>query len=1037
MHQRPLALAAAIAVIALAVAEPATAQRQGRIAGVVTDAERGRPITGVTINVIGTSIGALTGTDGRYVLSNVTPGVVALGARRLGFGEKRTANIRVAHDSVTTVNFALSDNPLRLDNIVVSATIDPMSSLKVPFTVARLSAADIPVAPTTNVAAALIGKVAGAHINRQGGPGGQVFVQLRSPTSQLKSTTPLYVVDGVMLSTTIVNPLQDINSEDIESVEVIKGASAASLYGSRAANGVISIRTNRGANLALNATEIGARTEYGFNQTGKTLEKPRFHRFLVNPAGEYVNAAGVVVPRVNRVVDPDGFIDNPFVGTTYDHPSDVFRAGRFSTNTATLSQNTAATNFAASYSRARETGIIFNSDGLIRQNVRLNLDHRLREDFRIGVSGSHSRSVEDPSSVVFADLYRIDSDIDLRAPNADGTPFRVLPDTLSSMVNPLYRQQYNDDITRRARTLLNADASYRPLHWLSIDGNISYDRSDRQRSNFIPRGILGLDGQTPTIGSLFYDDDTVDGLNAKIGTTGTFTRNALTSRLTLQSLLERESNPYFSTTGTDFSVDKIKDINLARVYSASSSYTDRRATSYLGSLTTDYAGKYIGDFLLRRDGNSLFGPEARWNNYYRASGSYLMAEESWWPFASLGAFKVHYSIGTGGTRPDFSDQYENVTVDAGGGVSRQSLGNVNLRPEVATEQEIGVDAIYRNRISLSLAYARVNSRDNIISVPVPGRTGFNTQEQNVGRTTGNTIEATIQAQLISRPRFQWEMNLVADRSRNQVAEFNRSCYGDGLFFRCEGNTMGWMYGNEYIRSTDHLRPVHVNSGSQFQVNDDGFLVAVGQGGSYRDAKWGQAVTVDGIAYPWGMPIIRRDSLGQVALLNIGDSNPDMSFGVGNTVTWGGFRLYGLVSGQVGGQIYNNTRQTLYQSLDHIDVVQVNKPAELKKPSSYYTGQNGLAFNNSGYINHFVETAAHAKLNEASIRYTFSESSLGLLKRFGVNRMSVDLIGRNMFIWTKYTGIDPEHVSSGQPFSRIEFEVYPLYRTFTTGFNLVF
>ncbi|MEJ7809512.1 MAG: SusC/RagA family TonB-linked outer membrane protein [Gemmatimonadaceae bacterium] len=1031
----------AVAVALALSAALALAQGRARVAGRVTDEATKQPLLGVTVLIVGTSYGAQTNEEGRYVIANAPAGVFSVEARRIGYGARRTENVRAGRDSVTTLDFALSTSPLRLDDIVVSGTVDATSSLKVPFTIAKLDGEkDIPVAPSQNAVAAIQGKVAGVHMGRVGTPGQDPLIQLRSPASQFKSTTPLYIVDGVILNSTVVNPLQDINPDDIASIEVLKGAAAASLYGSRAANGVIAVTTKRGNELALGKTQFSVRSEYGFSEQAETYAKPRYHRFLANEAGDYVDRNGAVVARTQRVLDPNGFMDNPYTGTLYDHAGLFFRPGTFWTATATLAQNSAATNFAVSFTRTREAGVVEGSDGLTRQFAKLTLDHRFRDDFSVSLSGQHSRAYEDPNVASFADFFRIDPDVDLEQTNPDGT-LRVLPDTLSSLVNPLYIQQRNDNITRRARTLLAGSATYRPLSWLSLDGNLSYDRSDRNRTNYIARGWLTTDGQTPSLGSLYLTNDVVDGLNGWIGGTATGSFRDLTTRFTGRAIIERERNPYFDETGSEFSVRNVKDLSIATKYAGSSSFTDRRATSYLSSLTLDYAGKYIGDFLVRRDGSSLFGPRSRWNTYYRASGSYLLAEEAWWPFKSaLPAFKLRYSLGTAGTRPDFSDQYANLETTTGGGLTRQSLGNPFLKPEIATEQEIGLDAIIKNRVSVSLVYAGLVSRDNIISAPLPGVIGFNTQEQNIGKTTGHTVEATIQAQLLNRGGFQWEMNVVADRSRNRVAEFNRACYTEGIIYRCEGITLGSQWGNAFIRGKNQLRPVHAGSQDAFDVNDDGWVVAVGTGNSWRDgvAKnlWGTTVTVDGKSYPWGHPILLRDSLDQTAFVQIGDANPDINYGIGNTFRYKGLDLYVGLTGVKGGTVYHNTRQTLYQSLDHPDVVQAGKPDERKKPTSYYTGQNGLSFNNSGYINHFIETGTYLKLNEMRVRYTLPGVFMRTVGRLGAERVSLDLIGRNLYTWTKYSGLNPEAVST-YAWNRIEFEVYPLYRTWTMGVNVAF
>jgi hypothetical protein len=175
-----------------------------------------------------------------------------------------------------------------------------------------------------------------------------------------------------------------------------------------------------------------------------------------------------------------------------------------------------------------------------------------------------------------------------------------------------------------------------------------------------------------------------------------------------------------------------------------------------------------------------------------------------------------------------------------------------------------------------------------------------------------------------------------------------------------------------------------------------------------------------------------DDIGNRIYSQIGDGNPDAHFGVGNTFRWKGFSLYGLVTGQIGGEIYNNIRQGTYASGDHEDLDQFGRPDELKKPSSYYVV--GLADQNNNYSDEFVEDGSYAKLSELSLRYTVPQSRLSLLRRLGADRASIDFIGRNVFTVTNYSGLDPEN---GSVLTRVEDNVYPQVRTWTMAFNVSF
>ncbi len=1028
-----------VALLPLDVSAQSTGR--SRLAGRVTDATTGQPVAGATVQVAGTTAAANTTADGRYAITSAPVGIHALEVRRLGYGPARIDRVRLVADSLTTIDVKLQNAPLRLQETVISATVDPTSGLKTPFTVDKLTAENLPVPTTTSMAGAIIGKVAGVSITRaSGAPGSGVNVQLRSPVSQLNSNGPLYVVDGVFLNSTQSVTTQDIEALDIASVEVIKGASAASLYGSRAAGGVISVTTTRGKGLALGQTQLTVRNEYGFDQFAATgLQKPQAHQFLVNAQGQYVNSQGAVVPRSQRIVQPSGIMENRYIDPLYDHVQQFFRPGRFNAQTLTLQQNSAASNLSISYTRNDQPGLMGNSAGYQRQSARVNVDHRMRDGLQVGISLMHSRALEDPSSVSFTDLYRFNPDVNLLRPEPLGTSRYVIqPDSTETRTNPLYVQDFNDNVTRRARTLGNLNASYRPVEWLTLDGFFSYDRGDRQLTNYVARGLTNTSGEGTTLGSLRVDDDDVDGINAQWGGTIIKPFGALVTRLTARGEIQKERNPYTRSDGTDFTVSGVKDMDVARTKTITSSLTDVRTNAGFVSLAADYAGRFVGDFVVRREGSSLFGEAERWNNFYRASGAWLMHEESWFPIKSLTAFKARYSIGTAGVRPGFADRFEALSVDGTGGLSRDALGNRFLRPEIATEQEMGFDAIWKDRISVSVVRVFNKTDGNLIAVPVPAVLGYNTQERNVGAIKGQTTELTVQAQLFNRPNgFSWEMQVVGDRRRNGITAFRRSCYTDGLLYRCEGTKLGAMYGNRLVRDRTRLGAVHANSGSAFDVNDDGYVVPVGAGNTWRDGKaknlWGTNVVVDGRSYAWGRPLWEVDpATGQRWFGQIGNGNPDFNFGFSNTFRYKQWRVYGLMNGQLGGDIYNQVKQSLYATNDHPDIDQSGKPDEQRKPTLYYS--SSVADANANYGAPFVENGTYARLSEFTFGYTFDSRTSGWLAKARLNRMQVDIVGRNLLTLTGYSGLNPD---SGSPLNRIDDTVYPFTRTWTLAATLTF
>jgi hypothetical protein len=772
------------------------------------------------------------------------------------------------------------------------------------------------------------------------------------------------------------------------------------------------------------------------------VEWAKYHYFMTNANGEYVNAAGAVVPRSQRVARPAAtrFQDVSYAVPTYDPVKQFFNPGQYLTNSFTIAQNGEKTNFLTTVSSQRQAGVILDHGGFTRNDVRINLDHRPRDDIQLSISGYHARSDRDElNGNTFFWLINIAPDVNLLDPDPDGTKYVFQPDPIGVHPSPLYLLETNKDRTERVRTLGAMDLRYTPKSWLTLDANVSYDRGDQNESNFTDRGVKTEAAATGGVGSLTLDNDYNNAINGSGSASVLQQFGELTARSTARVLLEKEINRSTTASGNTFVVAGVPRLDAALSRNSSSFDSEIRSSGYFFTLGLDYGGRYILDGLIRRDASSLFGPGEKWHTYYRASGAYRMAEEQWWPFkSSITEFKLRASQGTAGTRPAFADQYETYSIGSNGTLTKSALGNRFLKPEVTTETETGIDMIVKNRYSLQLSYAKTKTADEIISIPLPGAIGFTSQWQNAGTVVGNTLEGTIEAQLYRSGSTSWKMGIIADRSRHHIDEFGRACFRTNtISYRCPGEDLSTMYGLQFLHTADQLPATVASAKDQFEVNDDGLLVAVGPGGHYTDGKWGTTVVINNVTYPWGMPIIRSDSTGQNAVVRIGSGNPKFHWGVSNNINWKGLQVYGLVDAQVGGQIYNQNNQRMYQYQRSGDVDQVGKAAELKKTVNYYD----LLYNGNQIMDWFVEPGGFVKLREISAKYQLPKS---LINRLPGNRAvgaSISVIGRNLMTWTKYAGYDPEVGSTINKIDSYDFDVsgspYPQSRTLTGVLQIQF
>ena len=1043
MLRRTLTRAALALGLVVCNAAAAPAQQAGRITGLVTDAETNRPLAGVQVYLQGTTVGTLTSTDGRYLLQGVRAGTYTVLAQIIGHSQGRATNVRVTDGQTTTNDFRLTQTVLSLQEVVVTGVTDPVSGVKTPFSIARVSKENIATVPTTSSALASIqGKVAGASIIRSSGaPGTGVNILLRTPTSIQQGNSPLFVVDGVILSQSIGGTTIDLEALDIENVEVIKGAAAASLYGSRAAAGVVSITTSRGKNVGLDQTRISVRSEFGSSQAPTDFPLSNAHHYLQAAGGQWVNATGTAVTRNTRVVDPNNIMDNPYQTAIFSNVDEFFQPAQFWTGSVNLSHSSRSTNFLTSFNQYNERGALVTNDGFTRRDFRVNLDHRLRDNFSLSISAYHSRYSRDlllqgtGEGGLFWDLLLIEPDVNLGVRDANGNYIQQ-PDSTIPNENPLFVEEADDEDEWRARTLGSIDLRYSPLSWLNFLGNFSYDRSDTKYQYYRPKGrSLTIEGDEPSNGALQKDDDFSDALNASLSATVLRNFGKLTTRTTLRGLIEREERTTVSASGSNLYVFGIPDLSVAATRSVSSSFTDIRSNAYSVNSGLDYDGKYIVDALVRRDGSSLFGENERWQTYGRLSGAWRISAENFWPLKStLNEFKLRYAVGTAGNRPGFSSQYETWSVSSTGAVSKGTLGNRDLKPEFVVEHEAGIDMIFKNKYSLELTYAQQETRDQLIQLPLPASLGYPAQWVNTGTNTGKSYEATFQAQVINKPNLSWNTTFVADHMTSKITEWNRSCFFDGLQNVCAGSSLSEMWGERFITNTSQVAALLGDRASEFQVNDDGYLVWVGAGNTYRDgiAKnlWGTTTVINGRTYNWGEAFLERDSLGFTTNSKIGESLPTVSVGWLNNVNWRGFALHTQFHTQLGGNVYNGTRQRLYQHLRHADLDQSAKSDELKKPISYYQ----RLYNANVNTTHFVEDGTYLKLRAISLQYRFNQQQLQRFGLRGAQTLAVGVIGRNIFTWTNYTGFDPE---VGSVLERRDTFGYPNTRQLTLTAEVTF
>jgi TonB-linked SusC/RagA family outer membrane protein len=1054
--------ALAVLVLYSSAAAAQTAVFSGRVTSTA-----GQPLGGASVGIPELGVGGIADSAGRYTFTvdvgNRAGRQVNVTARYIGYKPKRlpvtlTAG-RIAHD------FSLERDILQLEEVVVTGTSEATSQRKTPFAVGVVDNTQIKEVPSPSPIGALQGKLPGASvITTYGQPGSEPSIRLRSATSLTGRQDPLFIVDGVITR----NGLADINSQDIERVEVIKGAAASSLYGSDAANGVIQIFTKRGSNLAESQTNVTIRNEFGVSQLPNLIEYNMRHNFrLADPNNP---AAGFDVSGGSRTEEADLIIDNPYP-VYFEQFGKVYRPGQKLTNYISVGQRRGNTNFNASFENERDQGVLRFLQGYRRQNVRLNVDQALSDRWDMGVGTFYGRS----SAALADDWFGIFFGMVFLEPNINidsivtacpaGTvcsyvgqynPVIRQPPRSGNVVNPLYDLQVTRKSNNRDRFSGTFRTQFRPLSWLTADGNIGYDRAGRVYKTFSPVGYTNSSG-TPDRGELYSisNDDRSYNVNVSLTSVRQF-GNTIRNTTKIAGLYEDYTLNYTDVRASQLTVPKVPEFGAAdpsgTIRPGSRTEITRARNAFVVT-TFDIKDRYILDGLVRRDESSLFGAKERTAVYHRLSGAWRVTED--FPLPGIEELKLRASQGTAGLRPQYSAQYETFTVEAGS-PRKVTLGNVNLKPAFSRETELGLNVNFLRNYSLDYTYSKKRTTDQIILVPLSGATGYQQQWQNAGTLSGHTHELALGAVLLSRADYFWRLTLTGDRTRQKVADLRVPPFFVGpdpldantrIFKIAEGELFGVIYGSQWIRTPEQLQQT-IDAGmlsgtaADYRVNEEGYYVRAGEFHTITEKPLKAFICEE------------RNTDGSCktaqSIVRIGNVNPDFNLGLNSTAQWKALTFNTTLVWVKGGHIYNYTRQWPFNELRDAVYDQSSKPATScpadwetsaptcpydtgKKPATYYQ----TFYNNFDANEYFVEDGSYFRVRELAVNWALPQRWVSRVP-LGFKSARLGVVGRNLWTSTKYSGYDPDvsGPGGGNPFAyRVDYFTYPTYRTFTAMLEL--
>ncbi len=786
---RDAALALALAVLAT----PLAAQQTYTLQGLVRAGETGEGLPGAQVVVVGTDFGSLTDNAGRYaVRATLTPGQYQVEISLIGRSPVRQDVTLGSQRVVTLPPVTLETTALELEGIVVTGTAAPTAKRALGNNVSSVDESRLDAAPATTLDQAMQGNIAGAVITANTGtPGGGVSVRLRGTSSIIAGAEPLYIIDGVIIDNSSdqqinfgyrsnpSNRLADLDPRDIERIEILKGAAAAALYGSRANNGVVQIFTKRGSAGAPKVT---------FSTRLSREDLPNKIDFALTP------------------VDTDG---NPV--ERFDHQDLIFRDVWNYDSSLQLSGGSEDTQYFMSANWVDQEGIMIGS-GHRKLNLRMNLDQRIgmlklsgganlvRSNTDLLVNGEHGLGGV-LTAIVFTPTT---TDLAEKNPETGEYVNRafVFP-------NPLAVIEDWDANQVQERFIGSFQATADPTPWLNLQYRLGYDSYTMETDRFIPRGeAFAPLGQAMAVvrDNSLLNNDLVGSANYTLGEGMRFTTSA-------------GMNHTFSRTHTVFAsaedLSLLTELVRGAVQSASESIIETATLGFFGQQQVAWRNRLFLTGAMRWDASSTFGADERWQLYPKLSGSYVVSDEAFFQNSPLGDFmselRLRGALGWAGNQPPTGEAYARfprygqvTNIDRLGLVNLSNAGNPNLKPERQREYELGLDASFlEDRLGVGFTYYDQRTEDLLTSRPFAPSSGYGFTLDNVGVLTNTGLELELNTLNINREDFRWSSTLIYSTNQNEVEELFGDPFTAGYNNRVqEGEELGAFYMWAYERDQD-------------------------------------------------------------------------------------------------------------------------------------------------------------------------------------------------------------------------------------------
>lgn len=988
------------------------------VSGTVVSVEDNLPLPGVNIRIKGTTSGAVTDLNGFFSIQADANQTLIFSY--IGFDSQE---VDIGNRNVIDVVLQLDYGSL---GEIVVVGYGTQSRRDLTGSVGSIKGEDINRMPIASLDGALQGRAAGVFVQSPSGtPGAGISMQIRGNTSLSASSQPLYVIDGIPIISEdlsglysggqTTNSLADINPADIESIEILKDASAAAIYGSRGANGVVLITTKRGKS---GDAKIDINGFYGFQRITNEIDMHSSRELLnlMDDAARQDNRAlGTNYPE-NYVSDLWGYDPNdPNLQNTRWY-QEIFRDAPIQSYDISLSGGNDKTQYYTSLAYFNQEGVQIGT-GFERISARINLDTQAKKWLKIGTSLTLNRTIQDrtinDNSLYGVVINTIAGDPLMPVREEDGSyadPFNYFGWWM--LDNPVLIAENYSRYTRTARALANTYAEATLAKGLTLRSSLGIDYTYLEDDSYTP--IISresVNGEFNGFGTYGNTQDFTWIAENYLSYTNNFDNSLHSINAVLGSSYQASSRNFSSISAQGFPSDQFTKLDVAaKVTAASTSGTNWGISSYFFRGNYNYADKLLATFTVRADGSSRFGENFRFGVFPSGSVAYRLSEESFMKDQTLVSdLKIRASYGVVGNQDGIGNFASRGLF--GVGAYRQvpsllpiSLSNSNLTWESTTQANIGLDfGILNERITLTADAFVKTTDDLLLNRLVPGISGFKFVTENIGKVENRGLELAIRGMILTGP-VEWSSSFNISWIRNKVLELEV---------------------DEQILNDSHILAVGHPIGTYFLIDHEGV-----------DPETGNMRWVD----------LNDD--GQINSADrriVGNALPKYFGGWDNSFRYKGFDLNAFFQFTVGNQIFNHSRAS-YENLgwsrigtgfplpdgnNHrlVDERWMNPGDVTDIPRASLVNDNWRE-----YSSRWLEDGSFLRLKMLTLGYNINPSQV---ERIGVRSLRIFAQGQNLLTFTKYTGLDPEvnHNARDPRLAGSDFGTFPQTKSISLGFNI--